>query len=462
MNSGAMPFIKKMNKIIITLFGATGNLATKKLLPALTNLIRNQDFNGDLTILALGRRNYTQEEYLRFIQKENNNGDLHLLKKHLVYVKMDISNIEDYQILKNAIYNESDPSQLRKIFYLAVGPDLFIPISEGLSKFKLIRKNDVKSIIAFEKPFGGDFKEANQINNYLCSKFSEKQIYRVDHYLGKEMIQNLLALRFSNVTLESIWNNKYIDQVNIVVKEKENILTRGSYYDKAGILKDMVQSHLLQMLTLTAINPPKSLFSDDVKNEKIKVLKKIKVIHKDTLLGQYNGYLNEPGVKKDSQTPSLAFLHLQVNTHRFKGVPFYLFSGKKLAKKEAYIELIFKKSKHLNLFHENIIPNRLKLVFAPESEISISMNAKKVGFGTNLEKIELKHCYSCEIPGNIKEAYEKLFLEMINSHKTLFTRWDEILLSWEIINEIQSQMPPLVQYGEDFEVFQPEESYEKI
>lgn len=453
MNLEATRYIKKMNKLIITLFGATGDLSLRKLLPALQNIILNEQNYDNITIVAVGRRKFNSEDYLNFVDNSKAfNGDINLLRKHLIYVEVDALKAETYENLSVLFDGLSKhATSVRKIFYLAVSPDLFMPITASLKAKSLIKKGDLNTIIAFEKPFGQTFEDALYINEYLEKVLHKEQIYRVDHYLGKEMIQNIIDLRFSNTFISALWNSKHISEVKIVVSEKDGILNRGAYYDEVGVLNDMVQSHLLQVLALLIMDTPKSLSSKDLQNAKIKALKKVKYIASESLLGQYEGYRSEHGVSKDSLISTLAFLTLKVEDKRFKDVPFYLFTGKKLAKKEAYIEVLFKDAPGNHLF-SNASPNRLIIEIAPESRISLELNGRATLHMNEVNKLVLEHCFTCQFPTAVKEAYEALFIEMISGRRTLFPSFQEISVAWDVICQIRKEKPRYFIYEPGFDL----------
>lgn len=440
-------------KLIVTIFGATGDLATRKLLPALSNLIKNNEFASDVTVLAVGRRPFNKEDYIHFVREQVNTlTNLTPLANELDYVKVDVTNEDSFSTLKNKITAlSSGYDRVKKIFYFAVSPNLFAPIAQGLSKFKIAEKGDADVALAFEKPFGLNFEDAETINELVTKYFDESQIFRVDHYLGKEMIQNLLTLRFANIKYASLWKKEFIDEVKIFVSEEEGILKRGNYYDQVGVLSDMVQSHLLQIVALVAMEAPDSLASHDVKEAKLNVLKNITVDLDHVILGQYASYLTEKGVKPDSSTPTLAFLKLNINTPLFAGVPFYIYTGKKLAKKEAYIEIIFKKPVTAELFDEEIAANTLRIYLAPEAKIVHTLNGKQPGYEQLVEQTAFEYCYTCVFPNNVKEAYEKLFLEMVLVHKSLFPVWEEILYAWKIVAQIKSKKLLIYEDGYNLE-----------
>jgi glucose-6-phosphate 1-dehydrogenase len=424
-------------KLIITIFGATGDLTARKLLPALTKLKKDRLIEEQTKIICIGRRDYDQTTYLDSVNKiYAENKDLDLIKPNIEYFNMNIDQQTDYKRLKMLIDNASF-KDTRKVYYLAVGPDLLEVISKNINVSHLIEKNDINSSIVFEKPFGQDLESAKAINELLWGYFDEKQIYRIDHYLGKEMIQNILTVRFANKIFEDSWHNNSIKSIKYIVKETDGILNRGGYYDTSGALKDMVQSHLLQMLALVSMDVPKSYQSDDLKEEKVNVLKRIRYDKDSLIMGQYEGYLNEKNVNINSKTETFVFLKAFVDTPRFKGVPMYLLTGKKLDIKESVIIVEFEETAEQHKWHFPLKTNKLYIKIAPQDGISLALNSKVPGLSDDVESVELEYCIACNSVGNMPEAYEKLLLDITKYHKRLFTRWDEIEYSWQLVDEIK-------------------------
>lgn len=449
-----MPHTRKSKSIIITIFGATGDLTLRKLLPALANLYSEDFLKENSRIIALGRRDFTTTSYLEFVKSKNRNpGNLSLLSDILAYHQIDILDQNQYKNLKNILDDLSDENTLR-LFYLAVAPDLFIPIATNLAETKIALKSSPNHILAFEKPFGTDLASAKKINGILQGYFDENQIFRIDHYLGKEMIQNILTVRFANRLLETNWNRDNIEMVKIFVKEDEGILDRGAYYDENGALRDVVQNHLLQIVSLIGLETPKDLHNEAIKSLKVSVLDHVKVDYLASLVGQYRGYGNEKNVANNSQTETLAFIKLYVDTPLFSGVPFYLFTGKKLDEKRAYIEVVFKKTTLQNEGQVKGGNDKLIIDISPESSVRLVINGKEPGFEHKLSPFSLEYCYSCQFPNNVKEAYEKLFLEMFKKNHTLFTRWDEIEAAWRIIDGIKSNLSNLIYYENTQEIYE--------
>ncbi|HKL61639.1 MAG TPA: glucose-6-phosphate dehydrogenase [Acholeplasma sp.] len=423
--------------LIITIFGSTGDLTARKLLPAITKLMNDKLQLASTLVIAVGRKDHDVDSYIESVKKiYSDNKGLDALKDVILYHHLDINTNKDYQTLSELIKKHANKNT-RKLYYLAVGPDLLEPISQNFSQSGLVKKDDFNSSIVFEKPFGNDLESAKKINELLWQYFDEKQIYRIDHYLGKEMIQNILTVRFANKIFEDSWHNNSIKSIKLIVKETDGILSRGGYYDSSGALKDMIQSHLLQMLALVSMEVPNSYQSDDLKEEKIKVLQKLKYDKDSLIMGQYKGYLNEENVKNDSRTETFVFVKAFVDTPRFKGVPMYLLTGKKLDIKESVIIVEFEETSQQRKWHLPLKTNKLYIKIAPEDGISLALNSKVPGLSDDVESVELEYCIACNAVGNMPEAYEKLILDLTNYHKRLFTRWDEIEYSWQFVDQIK-------------------------
>ena len=424
--------------IVIVIFGATGDLSARKLMPALVKLYTSQEISSNLQIVAVGRRDFDSKQYIEHLNNQVKQSFSYKdIKDIITYIKMDFDQTKDYHKLSDVIESYQKPST-RTLFYLAIGPELFEMVVKHMSKANIITKGKKEQSIIFEKPFGHDLNSAQAINQFLWQHFDEKQIYRIDHYLGKEMIQNIMMVRFANRIFEETWHNRSIKSVKIIAKETEGILNRAGYYDQSGALRDMVQSHLLQMLSLVAMEVPLSYQSDDVKAEKIKVLKDVVIDHSSIIFGQYEGYLNESNIPADSKTETFVFLKANVNTPRFKGVPFYLITGKKLALKETVIEIEFEETNEQRKWNLPLSTNKLLIKIAPLDGVALKLNSKVPGLKDDVEQVELEYCIACHAVGNMSEAYEKLLLDAITHHKSLFARWDEIEYSWELIDQIKA------------------------
>ena len=434
-----------MKHVLFTIFGATGNLMYKKLLPALYHLKIQNRLPEDTKIICIGRKDFTTESYIEDARSRvNGNVNWDVLGDILLYYKMEITNSNDYTILNEYINQNCAPQLDAKIFYLSTAPNFFPIIAKGISDAGLVSKNDGISRVIFEKPFGEDLSSAKTYNELMNRYFDESQIYRIDHYLGKEMIRNILVVRFANRVFEDIWNNKGIESVKIIVKETEGILSRGEYYDAAGALRDMVQSHMMQMISLIAMEPPMNFDTDELRDEKVKVIDKLSCCPIDLnnlIIGQYKGYLQEKNVKQDSNTETFVFIKAKIDNERWSGVPFYLITGKKLDEKKSEIVITFKdnSSAYKKWKPGSIMKNQLIIRVAPNDGISFQINTKLPGLQMDVAPTVMDYCHSCQAIGNLPEAYERLILDMIEGNTIQFTRWDEIESSWKFIDDIKTK-----------------------
>ena len=452
-------------KQAIVIFGSTGNLMYKKLIPALDRLVREERIDDGTSVYCIGRRDWTTEDYLEDARNQvEKHVDWDRLAPQLSYVRFDIDNLDNYRELQDTM-TQDDVTDV--MVYLAVPPQLFPAIAKGVSQAGIVTKGDEHARIVFEKPFGEDLASAKEINRDLWQYFDESQIYRIDHYLGKEMIQNILIVRFANKIFEDSWNHDTIEDVYIIAKEEEGVMTRGGYYDEIGALKDMLQSHLLQMASLVAMEKPDTYSSEGIKNEKVKVFQDIKIRPKDVILGQYDGYLDAVKVAADSTTETFVFAEASINNDRWKGVPFYFLTGKKLDEKRSEIIVNFKNDNGaMSLWPDTYKPkNQLIIKVAPDDGVKFQFNVKEPGLSDNIVPAELDYCHSCHSLENTPEAYEKLLLDLINKNRTLFTRWDEIESTWRIVEQLKekldkphtyasyAQMKQLIstRFGEDFD-----------
>lgn len=439
-----------MMKTVLTIFGATGNLMHIKLVPALIRLFKSGHLNNDTSVICVSRRDYNQEMYYEhLLSSVSPSLDLESIKNKLTYFQMDLQNPEDYQNLKKKI-ELTYGNDIQSLFYLAVSPEFFVEIAQGISQASLVEKGNIRNRVVFEKPFGHSFESAKSINTQLENYFTESQIYRIDHYLGKDMIQNILVMRFGNIVFENNWSRDSIEKIDILVKEHSGIGNRGSYYDQSGAMNDMVQSHLLQMLALITMEPPKSLDSAEIRKNKIEVLKKTTIDNQSAIFGQYIGYLSEQGIPSDSSTETFVCLKAQVDTPRFKDVPIYLITGKKLDEKIAEIIIHFKEHTLANTLWPNQKPlhNQLVIGVSEYEGVRFQMNFKTPGLNDNLVETSLDYCHSCQKIGNNPEAYEKLLKDFIENTPTLFTSWDEIEASWKIVDPIDFNRRTLIHYAD--------------
>jgi len=440
----------KHEKQMIIIFGATGDLAKRKLIPALYRLHAHGITH--IPIVCVGRRNFSQEEFNAWLQMSQFIGTENLSnfvpRLHYINITYDEAGMNLLKGKLESINKEYDCSG-NKVFYIAMPPERMGSTVALLKKTNLTKGGFAK--VAFEKPFGSDLTSSRNLNKYVSSAFKEDQIYRVDHYLGKELVQNILVFRFANAVFEQVWNRKYVDHVQITVSEDIGIEGRGPYYDAAGAIKDMLQNHLLQVLTLAAMEPPKSWKSLDIRNEKIKLLKNIKKIKpSEIVIGQYsegkiNGkfadaYRKERNVFPQSGTETYVAVKLNIANDRWKGIPFYLRTGKRLSRKYAEINVIFK-DVSCKLFSEDKIcipkPNVITIRIQPDEGIAITFNAKSPNHGLQLAPVMMDYCHRHKFGLNSPEAYETILRSIFVGDQSLFTRWDAVEQSWKIIDPLE-------------------------
>ncbi|MAF50667.1 MAG: glucose-6-phosphate dehydrogenase [Nanoarchaeota archaeon] len=424
---------------LFVIMGASGDLTKKKLIPAIYHLLKNKEIQN-FAIIGISRQDFTTDSLIKFYKPYVKNSDPKIwdeIKKRIYYFKADFN--EDKKFHELAVLMKKTESKHNlsgnRLFYLATLPEHFELIAHQLSKHKLAPQNKTWSRVVFEKPFGNDLKSAIKLNNCLKRVFKEDQIYRIDHYLGKELVQNISILRFTNTILEPLWNRKYIDHVQIAISEDIGVEQRGGFYDKYGALKDVIQNHSLQLLALTTMESPKHLTEKHIRDEKVKVLKSTKV--KDVSLGQYNGYLKEPKVPKNSKTETFAALKLNVNNDRWKNVPFYLVTGKFMKEKLASIYVEFKKTP--GLMFENVYDypsNFLAIQVQPEEGFYVQINSKSPRT-MDIIPINMDFCHSCKFGPNTPEAYETLLFDVLKGDQSAFIRSDEIEEAWKIIDKIK-------------------------
>ena len=437
------------NKTAITLFGGTGDLTYRKLLPALYNLNALGKLADDFKIVVIGRRAYTQSDYIdiartwvkEYARTKFDDAQFDAYAKRIIYFKMDMTNEDDYEMLQK-FYAEQDIQN--HVYYFAVAPSFFITITNGLKKH--CSENNAKVII--EKPFGEDLEKAGLLNDELAKFFDENEIYHIDHYLGKEMIQNILSLRFENIIFKGIWNKDFIENVQITAAETVGVGTRASYYDKSGALKDMVQNHLLQVLSLVAMEEPKESGSRGIHESQYNLLaslKPIEDVRESLVMGQYEGYLQEENIPADSKTETYAALKLFVDNERWEGVPFFIRTGKKLEKRETQVVVQFKAV-------GSSPGNVLIIKIQPEEGVYFQFNAKKPGTEQELQPISLDFCQSCILENiiNTPEAYERLLDACFREDRALFSQWNQIVASWTFVNKLiakyEEQGSPLYTY----------------
>ena len=427
------------------IFGGTGDLATRKILPALFWRFLDGQINEKFAIYICSRKEIQIEDLELRISKQGlgikkeNKVSWEKFKRIIKLTKLDVSNGAGAEVLKEEL-NKNASSSRPIIFYLALSSDLFSRVCEVLKNQDL---NLPQSRIVIEKPLGKDRKTAKEINNEIGRYFNESQIYRIDHYLGKETVQNLMALRFANVIFENQWNNKHIDNVQITVAETVGVEGRGSYYDSYGAIKDMLQNHLLQLLCLIAMEPPANFNAEEVRDEKLRVLKALAPPNKDDfIIGQYKGYAKEVGRRTNTET--YIATKVLINNWRWAEVPFYLRTGKKLSVRASEIVITFKDRLH-DIFskdRKNVDdrhPNRLIIRVQPDEGLRLQLRSKEPGpGGMRLFPSELNLSFGETFQSRLPDAYERLLIDTARGNQTLFMRFDEVLAAWNYIDKLVS------------------------
>jgi glucose-6-phosphate 1-dehydrogenase len=454
----------KLRPTILVIFGATGDLTWRKLIPALYDLFLDKWLPAQFAIIGAGHREMSDDQFRDKLREgvnqfsrrgKSEDEDWARFSQSLLYRRSEFRDLDACATLQEIIADLETKwdAKATRLFYLAVSPELLGPITEHLAASRLADDPDYHRIIC-EKPFGRDLDSARNLNHRLTSLFNEKQIYRIDHYVGKETVQNIMAFRFANALFEPLWNRNYIDHVQISVAERVGVEHRGSYYDGAGALRDMIQSHLFQLLCLVAMEPPVSFKADEVRNRKVDVIHAIRTykpeeVHDYAVRGQYGpgwiegervvGYLEEPGVDRCSHTETFAALKVFVDNWRWQDVPFYLRTGKRLPEKSSVITLQFRPVPHQAFPREavqNWQPNRLVLSEFPYKGIRLRFQAKSPGLKMRLSTVDMLFNYAEAYTSEPPDAYETLLLDAMEGDATLFMRADQVEASWAAIKNI--------------------------
>lgn len=448
----------------IIIFGASGDLTQRKLIPSLFNLFRKRRTPKKFQIVGYGGTPFTDEQFREHLYKgmkefagyEFSDADWDIFSPNLHYLTGKYTEKSDFENLARYL-NESEGGDANRLFYMAIPPTLFPAIVENLNTTGQLHENGGWRRVVLEKPFGTDLASAIELNKQVHKSLKETQIYRIDHYLGKETVQNILFTRFANTIFEPIWNRTYIDHVQITVAEKVGLEHRAGFYDGVGVLRDMFQNHLLQLLTLVAMEPPASFSASHLRNEKVKVLSAIQPmtpeqVSANTVRAQYKGYREEEKVNPKSTTPTYAALRLYINNWRWKGVPFYLRSGKNLAEKQTQIIIQFKEPPLAMFPMQAMKPNLLVLNLQPHEGVHLRFEAKAPDTVNETRSVDMEFMYA-EAFGEtaIPESYERLLLDALQGDASLFTRADEVETAWSLIDPILQtwethQTPPLAVY----------------
>jgi glucose-6-phosphate 1-dehydrogenase len=453
-----LPLSRRPEPCAMVIFGASGDLTKRKLFPALYSLAVRELLPEHFAVVGVARTEESDEAFRErmkaavqeFGRDEFRDDVWERLADGIRYVTADFMDTEAFFSRAAKVLTALDKERGipgNRIGYLAVPPDVIEPIVEGIGTRP--SKGGWTRVIV-EKPFGHDLASAIELNDVLHKYFDESQIYRIDHYLGKETVQNMLALRFANGIFEPLWNRLIIDHVQITVAESIGIEGRAGYYEKAGAIRDIFQNHLLQLVALTAMEPPIDFTSDSVRNEKVKVLKSISTPGpRDVVRGQYGrgyvegeevpGYREEPGVDPNSMTETYVAAKLLVDNWRWAGTPFYVRTGKRLARRETTIAIEFKKAPHPpfeELAAEGLRPNVLLINIQPDEGVSLAIGAKVPGQGLQIRTVHMDFLYGGAFRTDMPEAYERLLLDCMRGDSTLFTREDEVVEQWQLVDAV--------------------------
>lgn len=454
---------KKLSSTIIFIFGGSGDLNFRKLTPALYNLFLDGAMPDHFKIVGISRTDYTDEDYNKhlkdgvdqFSRKKADDKNWKAFSSHIHYIKMDINERSHYDQLQKIAQDHEQQYQEHPdiVFYMAVAPQLVPVIVKQLSLLTICHETRTTRIVV-EKPFGHDLESAKEMNKTLTQYFEEEQIYRIDHYLGKETVQNILALRFANAMFEPIWNKNYIEHIQISAAETVGVESRGGYYEGAGALRDMVQNHILQLLCMIAMEPPVTFNANEIRNKKVDVLNAIRRIDKSEVQdyaarGQYRsgwmkgqqvpGYREEKDVDKGSSTETFAAVKFFIDNWRWEGVPIYVRTGKRMHAKSTEITIQFRRAPDYAFpkeATETWRPNRLSIGISPEMDICLRFQAKRPGQSMRLSPVDMVFNYKDAYEGEEPEAYETLLYDVMDGDATLFMRADQVEAAWEIVMPI--------------------------
>ena len=429
----------KEKDLTFVLFGGTGDLTRRKLLSAFSNLIQKGLISKKSTLIEVSRRDYTDNDYIDFLTKESDERNIKTLKKlNIRYVKENFADKSNFSNLKKVL-SECELKECNRIYYLATSFKFFSNIVQGLKKSNLHKKDKGFTRIVFEKPFGNDLLSSNKLDKEIKNAFSENNIYRIDHYLGKETVQNINILKFTNPINYSILSNNYIYSIEVIADEDLGVRDRIEYYNESGAIKDMIQNHLLQVLSLVLMEKPSSLTDEQIQKKKLEALQSLSVLSpENNLLGQYESYASELNKAnlEDKKTETFANIVLESKLKRWSGTKLILRTGKKLEKKYSQIKINLKPDIDLRNRLKHIGANQIIINIDPVQDINIFMNTFNPTKEKEIEKVCFEFCRDCKFGPNTKEAYAVLLEEIIKGNKTLFPTADEVRISWEIVEKI--------------------------
>jgi glucose-6-phosphate 1-dehydrogenase len=448
-------------KVLFTIFGATGDLAKRKLYPSLFHLFQKGELHENFAVIGTARRPWSDDYYQEVVLDSIKDIDATIQEakefaSHFYYQSHDVQDTQHYVNLKELGDKLQEKYQIKgnQVFYLAMAPQFFGMISKHLKSQGILTGQGFERVI-IEKPFGTSFDTAAKLNDELQEVFPEQDIFRIDHYLGKEMIQNVSAIRFANQMFESLWNSNHIDNIQITFAESLGVEDRGGYYETSGALKDMVQNHILQVLSLLAMEPPTKFTEEDIRAEKIKALRAVRQYSleeakENFIRGQYtNGHLgndtfvaytDEPNIAPDSKVETFVAGKFFIDNFRWHGVPFYVRTGKRLTEKGTRINVVFKQTPY-DMFgqgtSEKLQDNVLTIYIQPTEGFSLTLNGKEVGHNFAIEPLKLDYRHDAQFAGNSPEAYERLILDTLEGDATNFSHWKEVARSWELVDVIR-------------------------
>lgn len=440
-------------KALFIIFGGTGDLAYRKLYPALYNLYKKDYLNNNFAVIGTARREWSDDYYQEVVTDaidgiKDSDEDAEAFASHFRYQSHNVKDSSHYHTLLD-LADELDKKydiEGNRVFYLSMSPSFFGTITSHLQQEQLVTENGFNRVI-FEKPFGSKYDNSNELNNEILESFDEEQIYRIDHYLGKEMVQALIPLRFGNPMFKQLWKSQFISNIQVTLAEDIGVEDRGAYYEQSGALRDMGQNHVLQIVSLLLMDEPKAYDSDEITREKVKALKNLKLLDNSNVRdkfvrGQYAtspdepdiyDYLSENEVSEASVVETFIAGKIETQNEKWKNVPIYVRTGKRMKAKSTRIDIVFK-SEETSLFEaDDLVDNVLTIHIGPNEGLSLELNNKQIGHANTAEPIQLKYKVDAELP----DDYEKLILDALQGDKTSFVHWDEVAQSWKYIDTIR-------------------------